>query len=355
MSCFDTYQPRQIRRRSPLKALWPLSAIVGLSLAGAAYTVDAWDQAAPASSRALPNGITFILEEGRAPFVMATAAQIQQDAGVSALLFNGPTALGAFASGAPDAPVLASRFVRPGADTAVASATPAPSLVTVASVTPFEAPLPSPNPFRLKSLEPTVVAKARTPVRSRALAANPPEEPGFLQRLFGSSEPTQTAALAYAPVETGGLGGWPSAAPSKRSVGGDKTAIYDISTMTVTLPNGQRLEAHSGLGHLLDDPRSGHLKSRGVTPPNVYNLRLRESLFHGVQAIRLLPVNESRMFGRDGILAHTYMLGPRGDSNGCVSFKDYDVFLNAFLRGEVTRIVVAENASSILALASPSR
>jgi hypothetical protein len=34
------------------------------------------------------------------------------------------------------------------------------------------------------------------------------------------------------------------------------------------------------------------------------------------------------------------MLGSSGQSNGCVSFKDYDKFLNAYLRGDVTRMVV---------------
>jgi hypothetical protein len=34
------------------------------------------------------------------------------------------------------------------------------------------------------------------------------------------------------------------------------------------------------------------------------------------------------------------MLGPSGQSFGCVSFKDYDAFLHAFLKGEVARIVV---------------
>jgi hypothetical protein len=46
------------------------------------------------------------------------------------------------------------------------------------------------------------------------------------------------------------------------------------------------------------------------------------------------------MFGRDGILAHTYMLGPSGQSFGCVSFRNYPEFLNAFLRGEIDRLVV---------------
>ena len=106
---------------------------------------------------------------------------------------------------------------------------------------------------------------------------------------------------------------------------GSRTAVYDISAHTVYLPNGERLEAHSGLGDHMDDPASHRVKMRGVTPPNVYNLTMRDSLFHGVQAIRLNPVDEGS-FGRDGILAHSYMLGPNGQSNGCVSFKDYPAF-----------------------------
>jgi hypothetical protein len=129
--------------------------------------------------------------------------------------------------------------------------------------------------------------------------------------------------------------------PSLSDLGG-RTAIYDIAAHTVYLPDGHRLEAHSGLGSRLDDPRYVAAKGRGPTPPNVYRLALRERLFHGVRAIRLLPVDESKMFGRDGMLAHTYMLGPNGQSNGCVSFSDYPAFLNAFLRGDVDRLVVVE-------------
>ena len=119
-----------------------------------------------------------------------------------------------------------------------------------------------------------------------------------------------------------------------------RTAIYDITAQTVYLPSGERLEAHSGLGSLMDDPRYVHEKNRGATPPNTYALKLRKSLFHGVQAVRLTPVGDGNMFNRDGILAHSYMLGPNGQSNGCVSFKDYPKFLRAYLRGEIDRIVV---------------
>ncbi len=121
-----------------------------------------------------------------------------------------------------------------------------------------------------------------------------------------------------------------------------RTAIYDITSKTVYMPNGRRLEAHSGFGAHMDDPRYVNLRMTGPTPPNVYNLKMREAPFKGVRAIRLLPTDGSKMFGRDGILAHPYMLGPNGQSNGCVSFKDYDEFLEAFLRGEVDRIVVVE-------------
>jgi hypothetical protein len=123
----------------------------------------------------------------------------------------------------------------------------------------------------------------------------------------------------------------------------NRTAVYDIVAHTVYLPNGRRLEAHSGLGGHMDDPRSINVKARGPTPPNVYDLTLREELFHGVRAIRLNPVDEGKMYGRDGILAHTYMLGPNGQSNGCVSFADYQAFLNAYLNGEINRLVVVEH------------
>jgi len=163
------------------------------------------------------------------------------------------------------------------------------------------------------------------------------ERPGFFkgifEKLFGKPAPT---TLAYAAADDAGL----SAA---NSIGGryDRfTAVYDISAHTVYMPDGRRLEAHSGLGNRLDDPRFADEKMHGVTPPNVYDLQLRESPFHGVRALRMIPEDETKTFGRAGLLAHTYMLGPNGDSNGCVSFKNYDTFLQAYLNHEVKRLAV---------------
>ena len=121
------------------------------------------------------------------------------------------------------------------------------------------------------------------------------------------------------------------------------TAVYDISAHTVYLPDGTKLEAHSGRGSRLDDPRYVYEHMRGATPPNIYELALREKTFHGVQALRLNPVDGSNTFGRAGLLAHTYMLGPKGESNGCVVFKNYSAFLRAFQNGQVKRLIVVDN------------
>jgi len=151
------------------------------------------------------------------------------------------------------------------------------------------------------------------------------------------------AALAYAKVDQddddGDMPkiGRPALAPVARN----GIAIYDISAGTVYMPNGERLEAHSGLGAMRDNPRYVSQKMRGPTPPHTYNLQMREALFHGVEAIRLHPVGgPGAIHDRVGLLAHTYMLGKRGDSNGCVSFRDYKRFLAAFKRGEVKQLVV---------------
>ena len=177
----------------------------------------------------------------------------------------------------------------------------------------------------------------RSPAAQVATAQSAGERPGFLkgifEKLFGKPAPT---TLAYAATDDAGLG-------ETKTIGGryDRyTAVYDISAHIVYMPDGTRLEAHSGLGSRLDDPRYADEKMHGVTPPNVYDLELREAPFHGVRALRMIPQDESKTFGRSGLLAHTYMLGPNGDSNGCVSFKNYDAFLQAYLNHDIKRIAV---------------
>jgi hypothetical protein len=193
--------------------------------------------------------------------------------------------------------------------------------------------------------------------RPHIAEAEPPEKPATLARAMPEPAPEPKAPAKPAPEPKVAALPPPATEPKAPAVAIDRrTAVYDIEGHTVYLPNGRRLEAHSGLGRMRDDPDYSRVKMRGPTPPNVYALSMRESLFHGVRAIRLTPVDEKKMFGRDGMLAHTYMLGPNGQSNGCVSFRNYNAFLQAFLDGEVNRMVVVPklDAKTRAALALPA-
>ena len=133
-------------------------------------------------------------------------------------------------------------------------------------------------------------------------------------------------------------------APDLAELGYDaKTAVYDISAKAVYLPSGVALEAHSGMGPLMDDPAHVDQRMVGATPPAIYDLKPREKLFHGVRALRMTPVEGTSALGRVGLLTHNYMLGPRGDSNGCVSIKFYDRFVKAYDDGEINRLIVVRS------------
>jgi hypothetical protein len=251
-------------------------------------------------------------------------------------------------------PLDASLDQTPPAD--VASAEPddaAPAAVDSAE----NAPLPVPRPADLAA--PASRIPGQEPGRRLALQ-NPrtapatvnPDNRTFFEKLFAAVQPSSASTpaapskqvLAYAAPDDGAVSPVQrlTAPPAPRAAGG--TAIYDVSAHTVYMPDGTRLEAHSGLGALKDDPRYVSERMRGPTPPSTYDLSVREQLFHGVKALRLTPVSGS-VYGRTGLLAHRYMLGPNGDSNGCVSFRDYNAFLQAYERGQVQRLVVVARSN----------
>ncbi|MGY4177974.1 hypothetical protein ACVIHH_003265 [Bradyrhizobium sp. USDA 4518] len=186
-----------------------------------------------------------------------------------------------------------------------------------------------------------MAARAKAAVMS--IASN--DRQTMVEKLWGKRE-SSGGLLSFASADANVTGSIPSTLDQNPMLGGSppydrQTAVYDISAKTVYLPDGTRLEAHSGLGSRLDDPRSSHLKMVGVTPPHIYELKPREALFHGVPALRLNPIGgEGKIFNRDGLLAHTFMLGPNGDSNGCVSFKDYYAFLDAYRNKGIRRLAV---------------
>jgi hypothetical protein len=183
-----------------------------------------------------------------------------------------------------------------------------------------EIPLPAPSPL----------AGARPLARSPA-STSPDER-------LGKGDPDAAQDKSF------NLLGWlltPRDYAAKQMLASNpQTAIYEIAARKVYLPGGLTLEAHSGFGEWMDNPTSVARRGIGVTPPNVYKVSLRSTPFHGVRALRLIPEDQSKMFGRSGFLAHPFMLGETGQSNGCVSIKDYDAFLRAYQDGKVTRLIV---------------
>jgi Protein of unknown function (DUF2778) len=196
----------------------------------------------------------------------------------------------------------------------------------------IKAPLPRSRPFSNGDMQAKndTAESAGIATTTKPLAAASPTAPSvsftFLEKLFHFWQARNDIKL---PSEADG-----------------HTAVYDIEGHLVYLPNGEKLEAHSGLGKWLDDVRYVKERGRGPTPPNIYRLALRKALFHGVQAIRLNPVDGAKMHGRDGMLAHPYMLGPDGQSNGCVSLQDYPKFLEAFQRGDIDRLIVLPSSGA---------
>jgi Protein of unknown function (DUF2778) len=205
--------------------------------------------------------------------------------------------------------------------------------IQLASADPAEiVPAPEAKPKSFADRAKAAVMSITAPRQSMVEKLWGKREPSGGLLAYASADASITASIA--PKEINPMFG--GAPPYERD-----TAVYDITAKTVYLPDGTRLEAHSGLGSNLDDPRSAKIRMRGVTPPHIYTLKPREALFHGVPALRLTPIGgESAIHGRDGLLAHTFMLGPNGDSNGCVSFKDYYAFLDAYKNKGIRKLAV---------------
>ena len=238
---------------------------------------------------------------------------------------------------------------------------------TALSLPPLPArdiPLPQPRPGSFlpayqvasRAAEPRLAARTVPPANA---PATPGDRPGFFERLFGAArEPSSVLAYARARRRRGWRGRGTGGFLLNRAGPERTTAVYNIAAHTVTLPDGTKLEAHSGLGASLDDPRSVTQHMRGATPPNVYDLEPRAAPFHGVRALRLNPVGGTT-YGRLGLLAHTFMLGPRGESNGCVVFRNYQAFLAAYETGQGhapggrRRPELTRGAGTGVALASP--
>ncbi|WP_244607199.1 tlde1 domain-containing protein [Bosea sp. CS1GBMeth4] len=361
------------QRRSPFIRLGVLVALAGVTMAGlsswAGRQGEPAEDASITASRKPPRALppTTLAADTSTPLLRPgyVAGYVAQSFAASAPL------PGRFQSAVPTRQVA---VADPEVTGSIAPSDPvgqSAATTTVALPPPAEpprialiAPRPVPRPADLKlpaPPEPRLAARATSRQGKDVVAKAEPaaDNRNFFEKLFGvnaNAPQSSGERLAYAAPQDditqrsgrgSGLTVAPAPAPmASMPAAGSKTAVYDISARTVYLPNGERLEANSGLGDKMNDIRFVHVRMQGPTPPHVYDLTEREALFHGVRAIRMHPVGGSgRIFGRAGLLVHNYLLGPRGDSNGCVSVKDYDRFLQAFLRGEVKRLVVVAGRS----------
>jgi hypothetical protein len=214
---------------------------------------------------------------------------------------------------------------------------------------PEVAPLAAASPDATPDIQPlTVNLNAAGGIQAQPLSAAPADD-------------VQTQKFSVAPRFSKADDGAGSASPSFEALQQEAgIAIYDIEKGKVYLPNGETLEAHSGLGRMRDNPAFVSWRNSGPLPPHIYDLKLRESPFLGVQAIRLTPVGgDAAVYGRVGFLAHTYMLRRPGDSNGCVVFKEYHRFLAAFKKGQIKRLMVVprlkDAPASVLAALLPAK
>lgn len=269
-------------------------------------------------------------------------------------------ALDATASAAPQHTVAAVASVRPVTVAFAKAMRPvhiasAGDELTTGSIAPAAAALPSTMASALVDPSPTGDGVARKPfslVLAEQDAAHalpdlgplPMSRPRGLALAAPERETTgKPRELAYAKPEAPALDEEEEDIVRPAFRGRKGVAYYDISAGVVHMPNGEKLEAHSGIGKMRDNPDFVHVTMRGPTPPGTYKVTMRESLFHGVEAVRLTPTNGVAPHGRVGLLAHSYLLRKRGDSHGCVAFADYPKFLKAFKRGEISQMVIVKS------------
>ena len=336
------------------------------------------DGAKGAVARFAPGALAFLLSAALGAYLVylrplmhsAEPPPLRQDVSAEANPFGGlapvvsPPSVPFKATGNPFGALVVNGFGSSDHFAMAESAAPLPPTAPSNLRSSDDAPLPPRRPSALaRTAEPAAPPAADEPSVAR-VEPKPTPAPGLFDKLFnspGSAEKNPEATLAYAapppvdaavastlaprggPSTSGGFGGFlrnlsfGSASPTTRF--GDRVAVYDISAHVVYLPDGTRLEAHSGLGGARDDPGRVSERMHGATPPATYALSPRENSFHGVDALRLTPLDNS-VYGRAGLLAHSYMLGPDGDSNGCVSFRDYEAFLRAYRSGQINKLVV---------------
>jgi hypothetical protein len=283
---------------------------------------------APERFASPPTGAT-----GQSPTLLAFADPSPTANGMWSALLEEPSDEDIVATQDPD--------VDAGDDAALPSDEDSLSLVPIPQLRPRGDPAP----------RPAAVTAEPDDEQVEEPSAPKPDKPKKPQLAYGRpNEPGEKKS-------SGGMGGTLRSLFGGGAKAGNGVAVYDISAAKVYMPDGSVLEAHSGIGKMVDDPRYVSVKMGGPTPPHTYDLKMRETRFHGVEALRMLPVDGKNRNGRTGLLTHSYLLrGGRAESHGCVAFKDYSRFLKAFKQGKIKQLVVVPSGGrSSIRLASAGK
>ncbi len=318
--------------------------LLTLAAAGLALTVAAWitspDLSAPASaSPASAERLSF--EDRFVSVPKATTSALLQP--LKRLVFAK-----ADLELSTTADALAQRWPRDNLRPAIADetlviapvATTSPAATAIASSVPLPRSRPAAADQSAQTSQAFALATAEPITTAMAATDTVPSRPerSALQKFSDMMKAKMTVASL-------GLG----RAPDLTALGYDnETAVYDITAHAVYLPNGTVFEAHSGMGNLRDDPDHVNMRMVGATPPAMYSLKPREASFHGVAALRMTPADGNDIGGRSGLLVHSYMLGPNGDSNGCISIRDFDRFRKAYDDGQFTHLAVVPSVKAII-------
>jgi hypothetical protein len=138
-----------------------------------------------------------------------------------------------------------------------------------------------------------------------------------------------------------------------------KTAVFDMRTGTITLPDGSRFAAGSGKGNDRNNVGAERHKDSGPVPEGVWNVgepapatfEMADGSTRSSTCLRLGPAAGTDPMGRDKLLMHETHSGNPNDlhSIGCIALKKQDMaaLLAARAHGEFTQVIVTRDARAL--------
>ena len=216
------------------------------------------------------------------------------------------------------------------------------------SVTNAPVPPRRPAELRLSAIQTAPQAALRRPVAANTTSAVAPavsDNRSLIEKMFdqrpASGPQASGPALAYAVPEGGVTGIARSVISGGQSGYNRRTAIYDISAHTVYLPNGATAGGAFGSRRRDRTIRASCMKECAGRRHQMFTSLLRaNSFFMGFKRCVSNPSARAIFSDAPDFWRILICSCANGASNGCVSFKNYDAFLQAYQNGEIKHLAV---------------